>query len=511
VHGLANSGALNASDELAANPLLPQDILLQAVPGNLRRADSFVLFLKRLVAHLKKRLQTEEVVQETPLAFLSQLLHEEDIEPKPLKFVAERLRSLLRTLQVTDVSDFNPLLLVGDFATLLATYRQGFCIIIEPYDERSPALPDPLFQFCCNDASIAMKPVFERFQSVVITSGTLSPIDMYPKILGFEPRAVHSFAMSFSRDIILPLVVTRGADQAPLSSKFDLRSEPTTVRNYGKLLLDIAATVPDGVVAFFTSYSYMQQVVREWHALGILKRVLEHKLVFIETTDVLETTMALENFKRACDCGRGAVFLSIARGKVAEGVDFDRHYGRAVLLLGVPFQYTLGRVLRARLEFLRDTCAIDEADFLTFDAIRQAAQCAGRVIRGKTDYGIVVFADKRYNRADKRDKLPGWIRQFITDGSLNLSSDLAMHRARQFLRKMAQPATTARSVPSPRRRSRSTLSSCGGRTRTSPPPRPPPPPSRRTRCRPPANSCPTSPPTSRSDSQWRWMRRRRWR
>jgi len=124
---------------------------------------------------------------------------------------------------------------------------------------------------------------------------------------------------------------------------------------------------------------------------------------------------------------------------VAEGVDFDRHYGRAVLLLGVPFQYTLGRVLRARLEFLRDTCAIDEAEFLTFDAIRNAAQCAGRVIRGKTDYGIVIFADKRYNRADKRDKLPGWIKQFITDASLNLSSDLAMHKARAFLREMAQP------------------------------------------------------------------------
>lgn len=46
--------------------------------------------------------------------------------------------------------------------------------------------------------------------------------------------------------------------QAPLSSKFDLRSEPATVRNYGKLLLETAATVPDGVVAFFTSYSYMQ-------------------------------------------------------------------------------------------------------------------------------------------------------------------------------------------------------------------------------------------------------------
>ena len=41
------------------------------------------------------------------------------------------------------------------------------------------------------------------------------------------------------------------------------------------------------------------------------------KLVFIETVDVVETTLALDNFRRACDCGRGAVFLSVARGKVS--------------------------------------------------------------------------------------------------------------------------------------------------------------------------------------------------
>ena len=67
---------------------------------------------------------------------------------------------------------------------------------------------------------------------------------------------------------------------------------------------------------------------------------------------------------------------TLTLSKVAEGVDFDRHYGRAVLLLGIPFQYTLSRVLRARLEYLRDTCDIDEADFLTFDAIRQACNPA---------------------------------------------------------------------------------------------------------------------------------------
>ena len=37
---------------------------------------------------------------------------------------------------------------------------------------------------------------------------------------------------------------------------------------------------------------------------------------------------------------------------------------------------------------------IRENDFLTFDAMRHAAQCVGRAIRGKTDYGIMIFADK---------------------------------------------------------------------------------------------------------------------
>ena len=32
--------------------------------------------------------------------------------------------------------------------------------------------------------------------------------------------------------------------------------------------------------------------------------------------------------------------------QVAEGIDFDRHYGRCVVMFGVPYQYTLSRILR---------------------------------------------------------------------------------------------------------------------------------------------------------------------
>ncbi len=110
-----------------------------------------------------------------------------------------------------------------------------------------------------------------------------------------------------------------------------------------------------------------------------------------------------------------------------------------MILFGVPFQYTLSHVLRARLEYLQTHYQIREQDFLNFDALRQASQCVGRVIRSKSDYGLMIFADSRYNRHDKRSKLPKWILQFMSDAYLNLSTDMAMQHVRQFLRLMGQP------------------------------------------------------------------------
>lgn len=60
----------------------------------------------------------------------------------------------------------------------------------------------------------------------------------------------------------------------------------------------------------------------------------------------------------------------------------------------IPYQYTESRILKARLEYLRDAYRIRESEFLGFDAMRNAAQCVGRVLRGKTDWGLMVFADK---------------------------------------------------------------------------------------------------------------------
>lgn len=47
--------------------------------------------------------------------------------------------------------------------------------------------------------------------------------------------------------------------------------------------------------------------------------------------------------------------------------------------------------------------------------------------------------DKRYQRHDKRDKLPAWITQHLKDSHLNLSTDMLLCIAREFMRSMAQP------------------------------------------------------------------------
>ena len=150
-------------------------------------------------------------------------------------------------------------------------YVFRFAIIIEPFDERMPSVPDPVIQLSCLDASLAMRPVFTKYQSVVITSGTLSPIDLYPKILAFNPVVAESLNMTLTRDCLCPVVLTRGSDQGPISTKYDMRNDPTVIRNYGRLLVELAMVVPDGIVCFFVSYHYMDTIVSKWNDMGILQ------------------------------------------------------------------------------------------------------------------------------------------------------------------------------------------------------------------------------------------------
>lgn len=59
-----------------------------------------------------------------------------------------------------------------------------------------------------------------------------------------------------------------------ISSRFEVRNDPAVVRNFGSILIEYSKIVPDGIVAFFPSYLYMESIVAAWNDMA--RNVLNH-------------------------------------------------------------------------------------------------------------------------------------------------------------------------------------------------------------------------------------------
>ena len=103
---------------------------------------------------------------------------EHHIDNRTLESAHERLSSLLNTLEIIDVDKFSPVSTVVDFVALASKYFKGFSVIQNPYPDVNQIFnPELILQ--CLDASFAVKPVFEKYRNVVLTSGTISPMETY--------------------------------------------------------------------------------------------------------------------------------------------------------------------------------------------------------------------------------------------------------------------------------------------------------------------------------------------
>ncbi|KAI5192587.1 DNA excision repair protein ERCC-2 [Nematocida minor] len=412
------------------------------LPGSLRTVNGFISAAKRIVEFFKAKLKDVNLSSEPTDSFVKALESSVFVDYSALVHLSRRLRELMGEMESLGFSeDYYDLSRVCDFCSLAGQFKKGFSVIFEPFNSYS--VYEPVLHLSCLDSSIAAKRVLSGYRNVIITSGTLSPISIYPRLLDFIPVKSVEIDASSKRGLCA-LIVTKGSDQMTLamekssnavSTTFSLRTEPAVVRNYGNLLLEMAVSVPDGLVCFFPSYKYLEEAVSAWSESGMIKKVLENKLIFVESFDHEETERALEGYRQSCESGRGGIMLSVARGKVSEGVDFSGCYGRGVLVFGVPYQYTENPKLKKRLEFLGSEFGIRESEFLSFDAMRQTAQCIGRVLRSSTDYGLAVLADRRFNATEKKTQLPRWIQRHLETSNVNLSIDMSVAQARQFFRR----------------------------------------------------------------------------
>lgn len=234
-------------NDLIAFKKIEKKDLDNIMPGNIRKADHFLAFVRRVIMYIKDQLAENELKIVHPTNFMYHLQYEQYCDQKGLLFAHDRLNSLLNTLEIVDTEEYSSLKVIVDFGAMIASYEDGFSVIIDPYPEDDLIL-DPMLIFYCMDASIAVKPLFAKYRNVILTSGTISPLETYARLLDFKPVLMKSFGNTLPRNAIYPLIINKGTDQLQISSKFDDREDKAIIRNYGSLLAELSATVPDGIV-----------------------------------------------------------------------------------------------------------------------------------------------------------------------------------------------------------------------------------------------------------------------
>lgn len=113
------------------------------------------------------------------------------------------------------------------------------------------------------------------------------------------------------------------------------------IEELGRLLCNLAAVVPEGIVMFFSSFDYEGLVYEAWKASGILARIQKKKLVFREPRSGGQVELVLKEYREAIaprgEGPGGALLLAVVGGKVSEGINFSDGMGRCVVMVGLPY------------------------------------------------------------------------------------------------------------------------------------------------------------------------------
>ncbi|OMH82001.1 putative ATP-dependent RNA helicase DDX11 [Zancudomyces culisetae] len=159
-----------------------------------------------------------------------------------------------------------------------------------------------------------------------------------------------------------------GSSELVLNFSNQKNSKLLYVAELGESLFRVIDPIPGGVVAFFPSYSFLNNAVANWSNSGIINKISLKKKVFIEpkisnsrtmpTTDggnfsytaphenkrVGKPKMAsgnvqgvLASYGSAVRRNNGAILFAVVGGNMSEGINFSDELARAVIMLGMPF------------------------------------------------------------------------------------------------------------------------------------------------------------------------------
>ncbi len=300
-----------------------------------------------------------------------------DEEPDSRSQLLQELRGVVRRLQ--SASD-------GLLLTLRPQQTARMVRWIERRGKKPVgALPFPigLSAVPLDLAPILKESLFDRVDSVVLTSATLATGGDF----------------SFLRDRLgldLPPAILR--DEESLASPFDFAEQcllgiPSDVPDPRKdqsghdhaiasAVAELARVVDGGMFVLFTSYAALRR------AAATLKRTIGGRRVLLVQGEGQRDHL-LHRFR---DVGSA---ILLGTDSFWEGVDVPGRALRALVLAKVPFKVPSEPLTQARLEALSEQGLDGFKHYLLPHAALRLKQGFGRLIRSKSDIGVVVLMDSR--------------------------------------------------------------------------------------------------------------------
>ncbi|KAL9606008.1 MAG: hypothetical protein Q9179_000796 [Wetmoreana sp. 5 TL-2023] len=338
---------------------------------------------------------------------------------------------------------------VESYVEYTETTRSGS---LQPHVDATPALThvQGFLQTLMNPAAEGRfffekgEEVVEDARAVILAGGTMSPMEDYVRYLfayvAPERLATWSCGHIIPKDNLFVRAMSNAPDGMDLDFSFAKRTSAPLINALGRCLVRLAATVPDGLVVFFPSYAYLDQVSAQWHNVStgsdsIWASLEKYKAVFKEAKGSSGIEDALTQYSKAIDEGKGGLLLSVVGGKMSEGINFSDKLGRGVIVVGLPFPNIHSAQWKAKLEYIeRSTLARGKSgaegkaagrEFYENACIRAVNQSIGRAIRHRNDFASILLLDRRYSTPRITNKLPGWIKEGLSEeGTTATFSDI---------------------------------------------------------------------------------------
>ncbi|XP_052051090.1 Fanconi anemia group J protein isoform X2 [Apodemus sylvaticus] len=281
-----------------------------------------------------------------------------------------------------------------------------------------------VLNFWCLNPAVAFSDINDKVRTIVLTSGTLSPLKSFSSELGvtFSIQLEANHVISNSQ--VWVGTVGSGPKGRSLCATFQHTETFEFQDEVGMLLLSVCQTVSQGVLCFLPSYKLLEKLRERWIFTGLWQSLESVKTVIAEPhggekTDFDELLQVYYDAIKVKGEKDGALLIAVCRGKVSEGLDFSDDNARAVITVGIPFPNVKDLQVELKRQYndyhSKSRGLLPGRQWYEIQAYRALNQALGRCIRHKNDWGALILVDDRFNNNPNRyiSGLSKWVRQQI--------------------------------------------------------------------------------------------------